>query len=196
MSKLITVDNSRKDYSHKDYKSDLPNLRLIANKTIGDLQAESGILVFPPKVEETDDRIKDSVIFNLKEGEEFFSLETGNIMGFIGRNDTELNICSRFTHRVKDEKGNDIISEKNDFFENLISYSQAEEAARIAEEEKQKAEQLERERIEAENFKRYQEEARKREIEKTKIIFGCAIAVLVIGIILHFVRKEAMKYLK
>ncbi len=111
MSKLVVIDNSTKRIPFKENKSDLQNLRLIANKTIGDLQTESSILVFPPKVEETDDQIKDSVIFNLKEGEDSFSLETGNIMGFIGRNDTELNICSRFTHRVD---GN--LSEKNDFF--------------------------------------------------------------------------------
>lgn len=111
MSKLIAIDNFSNKFSHKDKGFDLPNLRLIANKTIGDLQRESGILIFPPKVEETDDKIKDSVIFNLKEREEYFSLETGNIMGFIGHSDTELNICSRFTHKV-DEK----ISEKNDFF--------------------------------------------------------------------------------
>lgn len=111
MSKLVVIDNSTKRIPFKENKSDLQNLRLIANKTIGDLQTESSILVFPPKVEETDDQIKDSVIFNLKEGEDSFSLETGNIMGFIGRNDTELNICSRFTHRVDGK-----ISEKNDFF--------------------------------------------------------------------------------
>lgn len=111
MSKLVVIDNSTKRIPFKENKSGLQNLRLIANKTIGDLQTESSILVFPPKVEETDDQIKDSVIFTLKEGEDSFSLETGNIMGFIGRNDTELNICSRFTHRVD---GN--LSEKNDFF--------------------------------------------------------------------------------
>lgn len=117
MSRITVTDNT---FDIKiplpKYGKDRDNLRLIANKTIGDLQKESGILVFPPKVEETDDKIKDSVIFNLKEGDNSFSLETGNIMGFIGRNDTELNICSRFTHRVKNEKGDEIILEKNDFF--------------------------------------------------------------------------------
>ena len=39
-------------------------------------------------------------------------MDTGNIMGFIGRKDTELNICSRFTHR--DDNGR--ILENNDFF--------------------------------------------------------------------------------
>ena len=51
------------------------------------------------------------IILYCFQNENSFSLGTGNLMGFIGRNDTELNICSRFTHKI-DEK----ISEKNDFF--------------------------------------------------------------------------------
>ena len=113
MSLITVVDNTpNQKKSLPSFSYDLENLRKIANKTIGELQAESGILIFPPKVEETDDQIKNSVIFNLKEGEDSFFVDTGNIMGFIGRKDTELNICSRFTHREKDGE----VSEKNDFF--------------------------------------------------------------------------------
>ncbi len=113
MSRITIIDNTfNQKLPLPRFAHDCENLRKLANKTIGDLQAESNILIFPPKVEETDDQIKDSVIFNLKEGEDSFSIDTGNIMGFIGRKDTELNICSRFTHREKDSK----VSEKNDFF--------------------------------------------------------------------------------
>ena len=70
MSRITVTDNT---FNIKiplpQYNKDCENLRFIANKTIGDLQAESGIIVFPPRVEETDDQIKDSVIFNLKERE-------------------------------------------------------------------------------------------------------------------------------
>ena len=112
MSIIAVIDNTPNQiFSLSERGNDCKNLRKIANKTIGELQSESTILIFPPKVEETSDRIKDSVIFNLKEDEENFSLDTGNIMGFIGRNDTTVNICSRFTHRQ-----NGTISEKNDFF--------------------------------------------------------------------------------
>ena len=112
MSHITIIDNTpNQRKSLQKYSYDCENLRKIANKTLGDLQSESGILIFPPKIEDTDDQIKDSVIFTLKENENSFSLGTGNLMGFIGRNDTELNICSRFTHKI-DEK----ISEKNDFF--------------------------------------------------------------------------------
>lgn len=111
MSRLTVVDNNSKKLSLSQYNHDYRNLRKIANKTIGELQSESGILIFPPRVEDTDDQIKESIIFNLTENDESFSLKTGNIMGFIGRNETELNICSRFTHSVNGE-----VSEKNDYF--------------------------------------------------------------------------------
>lgn len=112
MSRITIVDNTlNQKFSLLEYKYDCDNLRKIANKTIGDLQSESGILIFPPRIEDTDDQIKDSIIFNLKESEESFSLDTGNIMGFIGRKNTELNICSRFTHKIDGK-----VSEKNDFF--------------------------------------------------------------------------------
>lgn len=112
MSLIPIIDNTlNQKLPLSAFSHDLENLRKLSNKTIGDLQAESDILIFPPKVEETDDQIKDSVIFNLKEGEGSFSIDTGNIMGFIGRKDTELNICSRFTHKVEGKT-----SEKNDFF--------------------------------------------------------------------------------
>lgn len=113
MSLIPVIDNTtNQKFSLNEYSNDLENLRKIANKTIGELQSESGILIFPPRVEETNDRIKDSVIFKLKEKEDSFYLDTENIMGFIGRKNTELNICSKFTHR--DYNGN--LSEKNDFF--------------------------------------------------------------------------------
>ena len=112
MSRITVIDNTlNQKLSPPKYIHDCENLRKIANKTLGDLQSESGILIFPPKIEDTDDQIKDSVIFTLKENENSFSLDTGNLMGFIGRNDTELNICSRFTHKIDGK-----ISEKNDFF--------------------------------------------------------------------------------
>jgi len=112
MSRITVIDNTFKQQLPLPHLiHDFENLRKIANKTIGDLQSEFGILIFPPRIEDTDDQIKDSVIFTLKESDNFFSIDTGNIMGFIGRNDTELNICSRFTHKIDGK-----ISEKNDFF--------------------------------------------------------------------------------
>ena len=85
MSRITVIDNTlNQKLSLPKYIHDCENLRKIANKTLGDLQSESGILIFPPKIEDTDDQIKDSVIFTLKESENSFSLDTGNLMGFIG----------------------------------------------------------------------------------------------------------------
>lgn len=112
MSRITVIDNTpNQKRSLPEFQHDCDNLRKIANKTIGELQLESGILIFPPRLEDTNDQIKDSVIFNLKEDDKSFSLDTGNIMGFIGRKDTELNICSRFTHKIDGKP-----SEKNDYF--------------------------------------------------------------------------------
>ncbi len=113
MSRITILDNTfNQKLPLPRFSYDCENLRKIANKSIGELQAESGILIFPPSVEETDDQIKDSVIFDLKENQNSFSIDTGNIMGFIGLKDTELHICSRFTHR--DDNGK--LSEKDDYF--------------------------------------------------------------------------------
>ena len=70
MSRITVIDNTlNQKLPLPDLNHDCENLRKIANKTLGDLQSESGILIFPPKIEDTDDQIKDSVIFTLKESE-------------------------------------------------------------------------------------------------------------------------------
>lgn len=122
MSLIQLKDNTLNIIEEKSlfsYKNECNNLRKIAGKTIGELHKESRILVFPPKVEQTDDRIENSVIFKMNESGDKISLETGNIMGFIGCGDTEVNICSRFTKNA-DGTAQDISgledSGKGDFF--------------------------------------------------------------------------------
>ena len=62
MSRITVIDNTlNQKLPLPDFNHDCENLRKIANKTLGDLQSESGILIFPPKIEDTDDQIKDSV---------------------------------------------------------------------------------------------------------------------------------------
>lgn len=70
------------------------NLSLIANKTISDLIAEDNqnLLIFPSNIEDTEDRIGKERILSLHNSK----LTTGNIMGFIGVNNCELTIHSRF----------------------------------------------------------------------------------------------------
>ena len=89
-------DNSIKEFFLSEHKDDCKNLRRIAGKSIGELQKESKILVFPP-LDRTDDGIGNSAVFKMVESGEKFFLETGNVMGFIGCGSTKVNIFSRFT---------------------------------------------------------------------------------------------------
>jgi 5-methylcytosine-specific restriction endonuclease McrBC regulatory subunit McrC len=68
---------------------DIEYLTAIADKNIVDLQIDNpDLLVFPQSL----DVIAKSHIFSFKDE----SLTTFNLMGFVGRNDTRLTICSRF----------------------------------------------------------------------------------------------------
>jgi 5-methylcytosine-specific restriction endonuclease McrBC regulatory subunit McrC len=80
----------------------IADLSAIANKTLTDLLKENpDFLVFPHSFDKYQDDIENSLIFTLNNQK----LTTYNLMGFIGRNKTQLTISSRF---AKDEE--------NDFF--------------------------------------------------------------------------------
>lgn len=121
MSTLTVTDNSDSQFHLPEYKGDLENLRKISGQTIGDLAEKNfSLLVFPPEMQTTQDKIEDETIFTIiKESSEDFTLKTGNIMGFIGicgagRKRTELNITSRFTPAGQDSGDHD--SKIPDFF--------------------------------------------------------------------------------
>lgn len=101
---LIQVtDNSSKPYSEieelKD--SDKDNLQKIANVAIKNLSLDNNpnLLVFPRDLNHYGDDISEGHILELQ-GDQII---TGNIMGFIGVNDTQIDIRSRFAK----EDGND-----------------------------------------------------------------------------------------
>lgn len=101
---LIQVtDNSSKPYSEieelKD--SDKDNLQKIANVAIKNLSLDNNpnLLVFPRDLNHYGDDISEGHILELQ-GDQ---ISTGNIMGFIGVNDTQIDIRSRFAR----EDGND-----------------------------------------------------------------------------------------
>ncbi len=77
---------------------DIENLKLISNVKIGELSNANNhnLLVFPQDFNQYGDKINESCILSLS-GEE---ISTGNIMGFVGINETQLTIRSRF------DKGN------------------------------------------------------------------------------------------
>lgn len=89
-AQLLFSDGNRQD------------LCVIANTSVGELvKVHPELLVFPPDFKRNGDEIDKHHILD-------FSLDkasTGNLMGFVGVNNTQINICSRFS---KDDK--------NDYF--------------------------------------------------------------------------------
>lgn len=90
-------------------QSDYQNLNKIANTTVEELtKINPSLLIFPQALGAHDDVIDEQIIFNLHgnpDDLEKVTLETGNLMGFIGIGDTHLKIASRFSK-----------ADKHDFF--------------------------------------------------------------------------------
>lgn len=87
------TDNSRKKISGM-VASDIDNLRKIANVPIAQISLDENpnLLVFPRDWNHYGDEIEKNCILSMSEHE----ISTGNIMGFVGINDTMVNIKSRF----------------------------------------------------------------------------------------------------
>lgn len=81
--------------------ADLKNLERIANVPISKLSLDDNpnLLLFPRDFSYCDDEISESEIISLKEE----NIKTGNIMGFVGVNETQLDICSRFDKQNTDD---------------------------------------------------------------------------------------------
>ncbi len=92
---LVTTDNKTIELTEES-QTDKINLSLIANKSINSLVlSHANLLIFPQCLKSNDDIGKDC-IFELEEN----TLVTNNIMGFIGINETQLKIESRFAQAV------------------------------------------------------------------------------------------------
>lgn len=103
MSHLRITDNQEIELSKINGFSsepDLDNLRLISNVRISSLSIadNNNLLIFPKSLNQYGDNISESYILSLYDNK----IKTGNIMGFVGVNETQLTISSRF-----DENGND-----------------------------------------------------------------------------------------
>ena len=90
---MIKVEDNRTVSIPSDENWD--NLKWLAKRPISKLGADEGgsLLIFPQSFGEYGDKIGDEYIFSIKEENH---IQTGNIMGFVGYNGTELSICSRF----------------------------------------------------------------------------------------------------
>lgn len=94
---LRTTDNNCGNCEVSD--ENLKDLQKIANTKIKDIKLEENpnLLIFPYSFENCMDKVYDETIFELQDD----ILTTGNVMGFVGINESELTIKSRFS---KDEK--------------------------------------------------------------------------------------------
>lgn len=93
MSLIQITDNSRS----KVPDSDKASLLKIADIKIGELSLEDNpnLLVFPRDLHRYGDEISENCIISMRNDE----ISTGNIMGFVGVNDTQLDIKSRFAKK-------------------------------------------------------------------------------------------------
>lgn len=97
MSLIQIADNSR----NKVPDSDKASLLKIADIKIGELSLEDtpNLLVFPRDLHRYGDEISENCIISMRNNE----ISTGNIMGFVGVNDTQLDIKSRFAKVDEDD---------------------------------------------------------------------------------------------
>lgn len=89
----ITTDNNQiivdeNFYHHFGDIANIPIKNLIKNN--------NNLIVFPFDINRNEDDIADNVIFELCRSNSDFTLNTYNVMGFIGRNNCDLTINSRF----------------------------------------------------------------------------------------------------
>ena len=109
MRRLELTDNT--NHKEKMYLNGCEDeLLFLSSQTIADLKDKEGksILIFPHSFQECDDEVGKQRIFTLdcrfKDGTNTIdSITTGNIMGFIGLNDVEISISSRFTPEGKED---------------------------------------------------------------------------------------------
>ncbi|MGL4854834.1 MAG: 5-methylcytosine restriction system specificity protein McrC [Lentisphaeria bacterium] len=102
---MITSDNNcGKNFSELGYwgreitDREKEDLEKIANCKISNLENSRNLLIFPHSLSQTRDKIQENLIFSLDTDK----LITYNIMGFIGVNETQLTIRSRFATGEKD----------------------------------------------------------------------------------------------
>jgi len=96
-------------YCNSSSKINAEDLRALSSSTIGELMAdeECEVLVWPNSFNEGYDELKDQYIFRIteKDGKTIDSVTTNNVVGFIGKSNTDIRIHSRFAS-----------SNDNDFF--------------------------------------------------------------------------------
>ena len=90
-----------KDLLSENEKYDINDLKKIANIRLDKINFDdnSNLLIFPQKWNEYNDNIRDKTVFLLSDDEK---ITTQSLMGFVGRNETQLTISSRFANDEHD----------------------------------------------------------------------------------------------
>ncbi len=114
---LVTTDNTllALDSNTPSVNKAITDLSSLANKSIGELVQENPeLLIFPKFFKDNEDDIENAPIYELTLSNSKTVLKTGNVMGFIGVQDTQLKIQSRFAQsstvyndQVEQEKGSE-----------------------------------------------------------------------------------------
>ena len=99
--RMKIYDNTTRKLSEEEISSAKPDLERIANIKNGELSLEDNpnLLVFPRDLHRYGDEISENCIISMRDDE----ISTGNIMGFVGVNDTQLDIKSRFAKEDGDD---------------------------------------------------------------------------------------------
>lgn len=98
---MITQDNKTRPINAKEFE----DLQLLAGKTIGELSSEKfpGLLVFPRDFNASEDLDKDTLLYSIEVKDNKHQLVTNNIVGFIGFENTQLTIRSRFAEENEED---------------------------------------------------------------------------------------------
>lgn len=94
------LKSENKNISDEDIEKDINSLEKISHRTIKNIIENDNLLIFPSDLNKSKDIDKSKTIFNIYNDK----ILTNNLMGFIGYNDTQIKITSRFA------------TDKNDYF--------------------------------------------------------------------------------
>lgn len=100
------TDNNKGQYPAESFSRDtIASLFPLSDKPISQLCKENeNLLLFPYCLDESNDEIEDSCIFSIKNTDtpNLVTIETSNLMGFIGVGDLRIKIGSRFDNGEED----------------------------------------------------------------------------------------------
>lgn len=92
------LKSENKNISDEDIEKDINSLEKISHRTIKNIIENDNLLIFPSDLNKSKDIDESKTIFNIYNDK----ILTNNLMGFIGYNDTQIKITSRFASNEND----------------------------------------------------------------------------------------------